>query len=160
MLQPLLVSVLALALVGCGPETVCPAIGWSNSLTVRLADDWAAGEPRSVTVRCPEGGECGAVSAAVTTLLPQPEREMVSPPGTSPLPTSTSVPAPETQATTQVLTDGSATFSLDVAEALVVTVSEAGSVLTELTVHPEWVRVGGSEECGGPHEAAVVVPAP
>jgi hypothetical protein len=23
-----------------------------------------------------------------------------------------------------------------------------------------WVRVGGSAECGGPHEAAVTVPAP
>ena len=40
------------------------------------------------------------------------------------------------------------------------TVSGADGVLTELTVTPDWVRVGGSAECGGPTEAEVVVPAP
>ena len=35
-----------------------------------------------------------------------------------------------------------------------------GAVLAELTADLEWVRVGGSAECGGPHEATVTVPAP
>jgi hypothetical protein len=45
-------------------------------------------------------------------------------------------------------------------EELVVTVSGVDGVLAELTVTPDWVRVGGTEECGGPTEAEVVVPAP
>jgi hypothetical protein len=35
-----------------------------------------------------------------------------------------------------------------------------GAVLTETRADPEWVRVGGSAECGGPHEATGTVPAP
>ena len=35
-----------------------------------------------------------------------------------------------------------------------------GAVLAETTAAPEWVRVGGSEECGGPMEGTVTVPAP
>jgi hypothetical protein len=34
------------------------------------------------------------------------------------------------------------------------------AVLAETTAAPEWVRVGGSEQCGGPHQATVTVPAP
>lgn len=33
----------------------------------------------------------------------------------------------------------------------------AGSVLRETETEPDWRRVGGSEECGGPSEATVVV---
>ena len=35
-----------------------------------------------------------------------------------------------------------------------------GAVLAELTADPEWERVGGSAECGGPMAATVTVPAP
>ncbi len=35
-----------------------------------------------------------------------------------------------------------------------------GGVLAGLTADLEWERVGGSAECGGPHEATVTVPAP
>ena len=45
-------------------------------------------------------------------------------------------------------------------EALVVTVQRADGTVTEQTVRPDWVRVGGSAECGGPVEAEVVLPAP
>jgi hypothetical protein len=34
-----------------------------------------------------------------------------------------------------------------------------GSTLT-VELAPEWARVGGSEECGGPMAATVTVPAP
>ncbi|SDH50623.1 hypothetical protein SAMN04489720_1457 [Agrococcus jejuensis] len=33
----------------------------------------------------------------------------------------------------------------------------AGTVLAEGEVEPEWVRVGGSEQCGGPTEAEIVL---
>ena len=29
------------------------------------------------------------------------------------------------------------------------------ALLTEVVISPEWVRVGGSEQCGGPHEGTV-----
>ncbi|WP_425843004.1 hypothetical protein [Agrococcus sp. TSP3-2-1] len=32
---------------------------------------------------------------------------------------------------------------------------EDGAVLTEAVVQPDWVRVGGTERCGGPTEATV-----
>jgi hypothetical protein len=35
-----------------------------------------------------------------------------------------------------------------------------GAVLAAVDGAPDWVRVGGSAECGGPHEATVTVPAP
>ena len=35
-----------------------------------------------------------------------------------------------------------------------------GGVLAGLSADLDWQRVGGSEECGGPHEATVTVPAP
>ncbi|HYO35192.1 MAG TPA: hypothetical protein VER97_03890 [Geodermatophilus sp.] len=35
-----------------------------------------------------------------------------------------------------------------------------GAVLAEVEADPDRVRLGGSEECGGPHEATVTVPAP
>lgn len=41
-----------------------------------------------------------------------------------------------------------------------VRVLEEGAVVAELTAEPEFVRVDGTEECGGTTEAVVVVPAP
>lgn len=40
------------------------------------------------------------------------------------------------------------------------TVADATGVLTGFEASPEWRRVGGSTQCGGPHVAEVVVPAP
>jgi hypothetical protein len=45
-------------------------------------------------------------------------------------------------------------------EQVTVRVLADGQVAAELTVEPEFVRTGGSEECGGPSSAQVVVPAP
>ncbi|GMA32365.1 hypothetical protein [Litorihabitans aurantiacus] len=33
----------------------------------------------------------------------------------------------------------------------------AGTVIAEAAVEPRWKRIGGSEECGGPHHADVEV---
>ena len=157
--RSVLVSVLALVLAGCSPATVCPAMLHGASLTVRLADGWAAGDPQSVTLRCPDGVECGLIAPDDLTVLREPQEVPVPPPGSVPLPTPD--PSPRPGGTPQELEDGAATYSLDgPREELVVTVSGADGVLAELTVSPDWVRVGGSEECGGPMEAEVVVPAP
>ncbi len=32
-----------------------------------------------------------------------------------------------------------------------------GAVLTVTPIEPDWIRVGGSERCGGPHEATVTI---
>jgi hypothetical protein len=50
--RPALVATLVV-LAGCGQESVvCSAIGWSNGLTVRLADDWPPGDGRTLSVDC------------------------------------------------------------------------------------------------------------
>ena len=52
MFRPALVATLVV-LAGCGLEpVVCSAIGWSNGLTVRLADDWPPGDGRTLSVDC------------------------------------------------------------------------------------------------------------
>jgi hypothetical protein len=38
--------------------------------------------------------------------------------------------------------------------------TQAGAEPVSVTVRPEWVRVGGTAECGGPMAAEVVVPPP
>ncbi len=109
-----------LALTACdGVEPACPAVGWTNGLTVELAGGWPPGEGRAVRVDGAEGvvpltGRGAAVPLPMTT--------------------------PDTVAVTVLGPDG--------------------TVLTEVDADPQRVRVGGSEECGGPHEATVTVPAP
>jgi hypothetical protein len=159
MFRAMLVSISAVALASCGTPTACPAVLYGASLTVRLADGWGDAEPRSVTVRCADGVECGSIRPDDLTVLPMPEEVPVPPPGSAPVPTPE--PSPEISGTTQDLHDGEATYSLHgPREELIVTVNGADGVLLERTVTPDWVRVGGSVECGGPTEAEVVVPAP
>ncbi len=109
-----------LALTSCsGDRAVCPAVGWSNGLTVELAGDWPPGEGRTVRV---EGAE------AVTPLTGR--TASVSFPMTTPDTVAVTVLGPD------------------------------GATLSEVRADLDWVRVGGSEECGGPHLATAVVPAP
>jgi hypothetical protein len=159
MFRSALVSISAVALVSCGTPTACPAVLHGASLTIRLADGWGEAEPRSVTLRCPDGVVCGLIAPDDLTVLPEPEEVPVPPPGSAPMPTPE--PSPEIGGTSQDLDDGEATYFLDgPRDELVVTVHGADGVLVERTVTPDWVQVGGSEECGGPTEAEVVVPAP
>ena len=124
------------ALTGCGVvgPTACPAVGWSNVLTVTLADGWPTGTGRTVQLVCSE--PCGVSSFDGRGQ----DREVDMPiSGTS---TSFGV----------VMT---------IPESVVVTVLDAsGAELARVEAEPEWVRVGGTEECGGPHEATVTVPTP
>ena len=127
-----------LALAGCDGVVgrACPAVAWGNALTVELADDWSPGEGHSVQVSCPEPCRPEALEGTPSG----PVRE-----GAAPL----------------VGDRATVSFVLETPESVAVAVlGTDGAVLAELTADLEWVRVGGSAECGGPHEAMVTVPAP
>ncbi|MGY1832959.1 hypothetical protein ACI8AA_21305 [Geodermatophilus sp. SYSU D01180] len=120
-----------------GPgEVVCPAIGWVNAVRVQLTGDWPGPAPASVRVVCEPS--CGQVV--------RPDRDPES---------RREVTAPLTGTTAGVPTE------TETPDAATVTVLAAdGGTLAEVGADLDWVRVGGSEECGGPMAATVVVPAP
>ena len=135
--RAVLAAAAVLSVAECdGVAEACPAIGWGSVLVVELAPDWPPGEGRSVLVGCPE--PCG---------LPSPD-------GTPSGPVRTGA-APLTGSSAAV------SFVMETPDAVVVTVlGPDGAVLAEVDADLDWVRVGGSEECGGPHEAGVTIPAP
>ncbi|MGY1885151.1 hypothetical protein ACI799_07610 [Blastococcus sp. SYSU DS0753] len=53
-----------------------------------------------------------------------------------------------------------AVFMMDMPDFMVVSVLEPEGQVAEVEQALVWERVGGTEECGGPMEAVVVVPAP
>ena len=127
-----------LALTGCdgGVAQACPAVAWGNALTVELAHDWLPGEGHSVRMSCPQ--PCHPEALGGTPSGPIQE-------GVAPL----------------VGDRATVSFVLETPDEVEVAVlGPDGAVLAELTADLEWVRVGGSAECGGPHEATVTVPAP
>lgn len=123
--------VAALAMVftmtGCGVTTSCTAIGWSNAVVVEVADD---GVDVSTVEVCDERGCSNEPSPDGVTGFSSPQK-----------------------------TDEGWVFNLQdmsTPDELVVRALDAeGSVLREITVAPEWKRIGGSEQCGGPGEARV-----
>ncbi|SNR88240.1 hypothetical protein [Blastococcus mobilis] len=125
----------ALAFAACTASgtTVCPAIGWSNTLTVGLADGWPDVAGGTLTVGC--SSRCG------------------------PMPGSTG----EANRVTVPLTGRSTVVQLDMTtpdSAVLTVLGPDGTELAALDADLDWRRVGGSEECGGPSVASVVVPAP
>jgi hypothetical protein len=126
-------AALAFSACAAGATTVCPAIGWSNLLTVELAAGRPAVEGGSLIVEC--SSRCG--------LTPGPTDE----------PDEVSLP----------LSGRSTVVQLDMTtpDSVVVTVlGPDGATLADLETDLDWRRVGGTEECGGPMAASVVVPAP
>jgi hypothetical protein len=131
-----LAGLLAPAACSAAAETICPAIGWSNTLTVGLAGDWPPLDGGSLTVEC--SPRCGWVIRQDEPLTDQDEL-------------------------TLPLTGSSEVVQLDMSrpDSVVVTVLGAERAqLGRVDADLEWRRVGGSEECGGPMAASVVVPAP
>ena len=122
--------VTVIGLTGCVPFA-CPAIGWSNTLTVQLDGDTTAVDQVQL---CTEEG-CA--------------------------PASDADPSGSLGWITVEDTDGESwTFSLGMSrleQVTVRTLAADGTVLSDTDVTPEWVRVGGSEQCGGPGEATVTV---
>jgi plasmid stability protein len=122
--------VAAMWLTGCAPSA-CPAIGWSNTLTVQLDGDASAVDQVQL---CTDDGCAPA--------------EEFDPSG------------PLGQVTVEGSDGDSWTFSLGMTRPEQLTVralAADGTVLSDTQVSPEWVRVGGSEQCGGPGKATVAV---
>ncbi|MCA0143375.1 hypothetical protein [Blastococcus sp. LR1] len=122
-----------LALVsGCvDGGTACTDIGWHNELVVEFAEGWPPVEG-GVTIECQP--------ACYTGVLVDREAATVDP-----------------------ADGGPATALLDMTtpDSVVVRVlGPDGTALTEVEADLDWRQVAGTEECGGPHEATVVVPAP
>ena len=126
-------AVLAVTGCGAGPETACPAIGYSSTLLVELGAGWPDEAGRTVRVDC--AGPC-----------PDPLA------GTG---------GPDDVRTAE-LTGTSATFDwFDATGDVVVTVlGPDGVELASVDTALEYERVGGTAECGGPMQATVTVPAP
>lgn len=126
-----LIVAASLAMSGCGiVGTTCPAIGWINTMTVEVPG--GASRVADVQVCTPAG--CSPTDPA--ELLSDPE-----------IPSS------------QGVQGDTWTFSLGMSAPESVTVralSAEGEVLAEIDAALEWHRVGGSEQCGGPGEAAPV----
>jgi hypothetical protein len=128
----------ALAFSSCagGAGTVCPAIGWVNTVTVGLADDWPPVEGGSLLVECPS--PCAIQPHARDTTA---ETDQVSMPLTG----------------RSVVVDVGMTSP----DSVVLTVlGPDGAELSVTEADLDWRRVGGSEECGGPHAVSVVLAAP
>jgi hypothetical protein len=119
--------VAAMGLTGCVPFA-CPAIGWMNTLTIELDGDAAAVDRVQL---CTDDGCAPADDVSMTGPL-----GLIS------------------------VTDHDGdtwTFSVDGLPAIftVRTLAADGTVLSDTEVTPEWERVGGSAQCGGPGEATV-----
>ncbi len=131
---PIGAGLLALLLPACGPagSTACPAVGWGRTIEVELTDDWPASPVNAVRIECSPG--CPP--------LPALDQETGDPAASDAF--GRGIP-----------------FGAPVPETAVVTVLAAdGAALAEVAADLDWVRVGGSEECGGPMVATVAVPAP
>ncbi len=126
-------AALALAACSAAAGTACPAVGWGSALTLEFALDWPSVEG-GVTVRC--SPDC--MQDVLADGAPGPAA--VDPIAGSMVTVS---------------------YILSTPDPVVLTVLAAdGTELTQVEADVHWRRVGGSEECGGPMEATVVVPAP
>ncbi len=121
----------ATALSGCITPFACTAVGWIDTLTVQLDGDPAAVAQVQL---CTDDGCAPSAPMDLTGPL-----GMISMTGH----------------------DGDTwTFSTGMSDLSLVTVralAADGSVISDTEVEPEWVRVGGSERCGGPHEGTATV---
>ena len=126
-------AALAFSACAAGVSTVCPAIGWSNTLTVGLDSGWPPVDGGTLVVEC--SSRCGLVLD----------------------------PADPPDEVTVPLTGRSTVVQLDMTlpdSAVLTILGPDGTELAELDADLDWRRVGGSEDCGGLSVASVVVPAP
>lgn len=119
--------VTAMGLTGCVPFA-CPAIGWTNTLTVQLDGHTAAVDQVQL---CTDAG-CAPADGVDTT-------------------------GPHGLISVADHDGDTWTFSLDsLPDTFTVrTLATDGTVLSDTEVTPAWERVGGSAQCGGPGEATV-----
>jgi hypothetical protein len=117
-----------------GPDVVCPAIGWGSAVRVELTGDWSAQPVGVVELECSTPCERLTVLDEVTG-EPVQLHEAVDP---------LSWPV----------------FGERPGSAVATVLAPDGSELARVESQLEFERVGGTEECGGPTEATVRVPAP
>lgn len=124
----------AVALTGCGSgEIACPAIGWINELTITLDGDLSDVADVKLCIE----DDC---APAEGTDIPEELTEVA-------------FTDQDASTGTWVFTTGMST-----PDQFIVRVYAAdGTVLSNTQARPQWVRVGGSEQCGGPGEAALAV---
>ena len=119
-------------LTGCAPAPVaCPAIGWVNSLTVELT-----GQTSSVqrVQLCTQEGCAPGRDVDSSSLL-------------------SDIAVTDREGDTWTFE----TQMLSLEEVTIRALASDGSVVSEDSVRPNWKRVGGSEQCGGPSTALVTV---
>jgi hypothetical protein len=131
---------------------VCPAIGWSSSVTVTL--EGAVGAVNYVEF-CAEGvcsspAPTAAPAESIAPLLPSPDA----------LPTSSPTPrAIYSPYVGRKVDERGWQFSVGMGaprRATVRAFAADGTVLGERDVDLEWTRVGGTEQCGGPAVAGPI----
>jgi hypothetical protein len=145
-------AVSALLSAGCTPE-LCPAIGWSSSLSVELN-----GDTRLVSeVQACHKGEC----STPTKLQGEPidsyrPFDPDSPARSSSVPAATSEPSLDYS--NRVDDRAWAISFLSAPDTVTLrALTSNGTVLAEEQVELHWTRVGGTERCGGPLEADPVI---
>ena len=149
-------------LAGCagpgGPPVACPAIGWLNNLLVELEGDVSA----VAEVQGCVDGVCSRVVRPPTEPEVPPEIIPPAAPGGTIDETGQKSHPPREFFSPYMATpldEGSWAINLDMDTPESVTVralAADGTVLIEGEFALEWVRVGGSEQCGGPEEAGPV----
>lgn len=149
----LVVVLVALTLLtGCRGPMACTAIGWLNHLSVELEGDASRVEIVQVCVE----DVCSAPAEPVRREL---EDQSAAPGAARPAdPNGSTPPEVSPYSVTRVKSDS---WTVDVGmstpeEVTVRALDDDGGVLAEEAFALDWVRVGGSELCGGPAEAAPV----
>lgn len=163
---------LVLTLGGCSAFPVaCPAIGWTNTIEVRVPGSDAAGAPVAAVAFC-GGRNCApptpAESATPLAPVPAPTTAPVSTaaPGATATPSAPLTAGPEPTAipwtfdhtTTRDGDTWTVTTSMGTpAHGRVALRGDAGETLVERSVALTWTRHGGSAQCGGPSTARTTV---
>lgn len=155
-----LILLLATGAAGCETPGVCPAIGWSNSVTVVL--DGPVDAVAKVQF-CPDGvcSDTPQPSTAPKSTITPSEDSLPGQAATA-APASPGTPASGTvygiytgrkidQRTWQFITPMSAPK-----KATVKALDALGQVLAQRNVELTWTRVGGTEQCGGPSTAGPI----
>ena len=123
-----------IGLSACSPfNLACPAIGWINALTIQLDGD--VSEVADVQLCIDDAcvpTEDGAVPDDLAQVALDPQ---------------------DGNSDEWVFTTGMSTPAAFTVRVL----AADGSILTDAAVTPEWIRGGGSEQCGGPGDATVTV---
>lgn len=155
-------AALVVALGGCGAFPVaCPAIGWTNTVEVRVPGSADADSPVHEVAFC-AGTDCTPGEAPVQTPPPTdgatPAAPAPLPPGFTNGPEGSPVPSPYWSTTEHDGEQWNVMLPMSAPERGRVALRDvAGTTVAERAVDLTWTRHGGSEQCGGPSTARTTV---